>query len=166
MKNYFKEGQCSNGEQDVIANLQWCIDNRIRSPEHETTGWLFNLVKNIESKAGRSGSSDDQELRKRIDEIDVKIADFLKFVEDLPPKITASFDALGDDITKLADEVQKQKSGMLYLKKELDAVKSKLPSDVPNPPVAPVPEPQPAEPKPEPKPKPAPSEPVKAFKKK
>lgn len=165
MKNYFKEGQCNGSEKDCIANLQWCIDSRISVPDHETVGWLFNYIKYVESQkdGGNGGGSD---LKKRLDDIDLKIADFVKFISELSPKIDSTLGAFQKDVETLATEVQKHNAGMLYLKKELDALKSKQPSDTPKPAPAPAPgpEPKPTEPKPEPKPQP--SDPPKTFAKK
>lgn len=153
MKNYFKKGQCEINENQMIENLQWSIDNRARFPDHEAIGWIFNYIKSLE---GGTGGGDD----KRLEALELEFNEFTKVIKELG----ATFAAFSKDLTSVINEVQKHNSGIVYLKKEIDAINAKLqPVTIPEePPAAPVPEPKPTEPV---EPKPAPGT-VKSSKKK
>jgi len=166
MKNYFDTKGCIADEQTIINNCQWMITHRARETDYECIGWIINNIKDIESKIG-DGSTDqpsgDSKIDKRLTDMDKKMDDFIQSTDQKQLETTGAIQELIGDIRKLVEDLQKHNSGILYLKRELDAIKEKMnkpevpesePEPEPEVPAPEVPEPEaPDTPVPKPMPK-------------
>lgn len=136
MKDHFENSQPYT-EKNVRDYLQNALHNNYYYTNPSTECYMFNFSKDLESrieKLEKGGSKPGTD------------------VEELLKEIT-------DEMKKLHEMIDKQASGIAYLKREIDSLKAKQPSEP-----IPIPQPKPA-PKPE-EPVEQPSKPITVAKSK
>jgi len=122
MKNHFKSKDCDLTEEEFLKLLEYAIDHKYIYADFNLAGWMYNYVKDLESKitGNPNPNPGGADPTKRIDVIEAKVEEIASYIKDLPGKLASSLDVL-------SEELKKQNQGIIYLKKEIDAIKTRLP---------------------------------------